>query len=75
MQDLSNIKSAISLFVCLLVYLFIYFDFSPAPLDQWFLTLGSPGVLGLQSPEAFTTSYAGWGFWDLQSQNTWITQG
>ena len=39
-------------------------------LDQWFLTLGYSGVFGLQLPEAFTTSCAGWGFWGLQFKNT-----
>ena len=43
-------------------------------IDQWFPTLDNPGVLGLKLPEAFTTSCAAWGFWELQSRNTWFTQ-
>ena len=37
--------------------------------------LGSPNVLGLSSPEALTTSCAGQDFRELQSKNTWVTQG
>ena len=33
--------------------------------------LGPPGVLGLQLPEAFTTTSAGQDFWDLKSKNIW----
>ena len=54
-----------------------YKAFSSPPrfyLEQWFPTLGNPAVLGLQLPEAFTTSYTGQGFWELESENTWIAQ-
>ena len=33
--------------------------------------LGSPDVLGLKLPEAFSTSSAGQDFWELQSKNIW----
>ena len=46
----------------------------PVVLGQCFPPLGNPGVPGLQFPGAFTTSYAGCGFWELQSNNTWVTQ-
>ena len=35
------------------------------PLEQWFLTLGNPGILGLQIPEAPTSIAGGEGFWEL----------
>lgn len=37
--------------------------------------MGNLGVLGLHFPEAFTTSTAGQGFWDVQAKNTSISQG
>ena len=33
--------------------------------------LGPPDVFGLQLPEAFTTTSAGQGFWELKSKNIW----
>ena len=36
--------------------------------------LGSPNVLELKLPEAITTSYAGQGFWELQSKEFWGTK-
>ena len=35
---------------------------------------GHPDVLEPQAAEAFTTSSAGWGFWELQSKNIWRIQ-
>ena len=32
---------------------------------------GPPDVLGLQLPEAFTTTSAGQDFWELKSKNIW----
>ena len=36
-----------------------------------FPNLGPPDVLGLQLPEAFTTTSAGQDFWELKSKNIW----
>ena len=33
--------------------------------------LGPPDVLGIQLPEAFTTTSAGQDFWELKSKNIW----
>ena len=33
--------------------------------------LGPPDVLGLQLPEAFTTTSAGQDFWELKSKDIW----
>ena len=33
--------------------------------------LGPPDILGLQFPEAFTTTSAGQDFWELKSKNIW----
>ena len=44
-------------------------------LQQWLLTLGNPDFLGLQLPQAFTTSWISQGFWELLSKNTWVTKG
>ena len=33
--------------------------------------LGPPDVLGLQLPEAFTTTSAGQDFWEVKSRNIW----
>ena len=33
--------------------------------------LGPPDVLGLQLPEAFTTTFASQDFWELKSKNIW----
>ena len=42
---------------------------------QWFQILVNQGVLGLQLPETQVITAVGEGFWELQSKNTWITQG
>ena len=44
-------------------------------LDQWFLTLGYSGVFELQLPETPASMAGDEGFWELQSKNTWVTQG
>ena len=36
------------------------------------LNLGPPDVIGLQLPEAFTTTSAGQDFWELKSKNIWM---
>ena len=38
------------------------------------LKLGSPDVLGLQFPEAFTTCFTGQDFWELHFKNIWGPQ-
>lgn len=43
-------------------------------LYQCFWTSSNPVVLGLQIPEAFTTSYASKGFWELQYKATWVSR-
>ena len=35
-------------------------------LEQWFPTLGHPGVLGLQLPETLISTACGEGFWELE---------
>ena len=44
---------------------------SPASSRAVVPNLGSPDVLGLQLPEAFTTTLAGQDFWELKSKNIW----
>ena len=44
-------------------------------LSQWFLILGYSGVFELQLPETLASTVGGEGFWELQSKNTWVTQG
>ena len=45
------------------------------PYTRWFPTLSNQGILGLKLPGAFIASFVGQGFWELQSKNTWVTQG
>ena len=44
-------------------------------LDQWFPTFSNWGVPGQQLPETLASTAGGQGFWELQSKNTWVTQG
>ena len=39
------------------------------------LTLGNQGIFGLQFSETLASTAGGEGFWELQSKNTWVTQG
>ena len=39
------------------------------------LSLGNLDVFGLQLPEIAASTGGAEGFWELQSRNTWVTQG
>ena len=48
---------------------------STVSLTQWFPTSGNLNAFGLQLPGTPANTADGEGFWEMQSKNTWVTQG